>query len=88
MVNGGGLVVDWLRARQPQAEIDEDFDLIDNRVIDSLHFMEFIFLLQEVTGRDITVEATSIDRFRTLRAIHSNFFQDAPSHEKTEELVL
>lgn len=68
-------IISWLRARCPELEgLDEDFDLIKNRVIDSLHFMEFLFLLQETTGRDITPDETSLNHFRTLRAIRENFF--------------
>jgi acyl carrier protein len=81
-------IVAWLQARHPEIELADDFDLIENRVIDSLHFMEFLFLLQEVTGRDISLDGISLDHFRTLRAIRANFFDASGADvDETEEAV-
>ncbi|MEU9619624.1 MULTISPECIES: acyl carrier protein [unclassified Streptomyces] len=67
-------VTDWLRARNPEAgEIPADLDLIENRLVDSLGFMEFILMLEDLVGRELPLEELDVDRFRSLRAIHDNF---------------
>ncbi|MEE1808966.1 acyl carrier protein [Streptomyces sp. BE133] len=67
-------VTDWLRARNPEAGvIPADLDLIENRIIDSLGFMEFILLLEDLVGRELPLEELDVDRFRSLQAIHDNF---------------
>ncbi|MCX4825184.1 acyl carrier protein [Streptomyces sp. NBC_01142] len=74
-------VTDWLRSRNPEAgAIPADLDLIENRLIDSLGFMEFILLLEDLAGREFPVAELDVDCFRTLRAVHDNFLSaTAPS---------
>ncbi|KLL09656.1 MULTISPECIES: acyl carrier protein [Protofrankia] len=68
-------IVDWLRERNPEFdEIPPDLDLIENRLVDSLGFMEFILLLEDVVGRELPVTELSVDQFRTLDTIEENFF--------------
>ena len=72
------LVKDWMQASHPElADIDLDLDLIENRVIDSLQFVEFFLFLEEITGREITVSKISVNSFRTLRAILNNYLKEA-----------
>jgi acyl carrier protein len=52
-----------------------DLDLIDSRAINSLAFVEFIFLLEELTGEPIDPEELDLDDFRTLNAIEARFFK-------------
>lgn len=60
----------WLLERRPDLEeIDFDLDLIENRVIDSLGFLDFVFFLEELTGRELQAQLQSVSSFRTLRAI-------------------
>lgn len=67
-------VIDWLRARNPELdEIPADLDLIENRVVDSLAFMEFILFLEDLIGRELSLSELSADQFRTLAAIRKNF---------------
>ncbi|MFD7643428.1 acyl carrier protein [Kitasatospora sp. NPDC059795] len=74
-------VVDWLRARNPAlGEIPADLDLIENRIIDSLAFMEFILFLEDLVGRELDVAELSADQFRTLHAIEDNFLAGEGSY--------
>jgi acyl carrier protein len=74
-VEGADLVLSYLLARRPDlASIDEDLDLIDNRVIDSLGFVNFLYVLEEATGRSISMDEVSAEDFRTLRRIRLRFF--------------
>ncbi|MEU2059749.1 acyl carrier protein [Streptomyces sp. NPDC013455] len=71
----GDLVLDFLLARRPElGTIDPDYDLIDNRVLDSLGFVNFLYVLEEQTGREISLDTVSPEDFRTLRRIRERFF--------------
>jgi acyl carrier protein len=74
----GDLVLDFLLARRPDlGVIDPDYDLIDNRVLDSLGFVNFLYVLEEQTGREISMDDVSPEDFRTLRRIRARFFDAA-----------
>ncbi|MFF9007603.1 acyl carrier protein [Streptomyces goshikiensis] len=69
-------VVDWLLERNPTVdEIPEDLDLIENRLIDSLGFMEFVLLLEDLTGRELQLDQIDVDQFRTLRSLTHHFLK-------------
>lgn len=76
MSDGLQQVRDWILKRHPEREdIAPDLDLIENRLIDSLSFVEFVFLLEQLSGRTIEMETLEVDAIRTLGAIDSNFFR-------------
>ncbi|MCX5152334.1 MULTISPECIES: acyl carrier protein [unclassified Streptomyces] len=69
-------VVDWLRERNPTVgEIPQDLDLIENRLIDSLGFMEFILLLEDLIGRELQLDQIDVNQFRTLRSLTDHFLK-------------
>ncbi|GAB2713910.1 acyl carrier protein [Kitasatospora kifunensis] len=69
-------VVDWLLERNPTVEeIPEDLDLIESRLIDSLGFMEFILLLEDLIGRELRLDQIDVDHFRTLRSLTDHFLK-------------
>ena len=71
-------VVEWILARHPEAQdIDPDDDLIDNRLIDSLSFMELIILIERLTGTPIEVAKININDFRSLNNIEQSFFVES-----------
>jgi acyl carrier protein len=60
----------WLLAKKPAlGDIDLDLDLITGRVIDSLGFIDFVFFLEQLTGRELQTDAESVKAFRTLRSL-------------------
>ncbi|MET9182615.1 acyl carrier protein [Kitasatospora aureofaciens] len=68
-------VRDFILARNPKLDqLPDDLDLIDSRAINSLAFVEFIFLLEELTGESIDPEDLDLDDFRTLSAVNTRFF--------------
>lgn len=68
-------VRDWIKSKRSDAtNLDLELDLIDNRIIDSLDFLELIFLLEDITGVEFDINNLSIDSFRSLKAIQENFF--------------
>ncbi|MEV8397302.1 acyl carrier protein [Streptomyces niveus] len=73
-------ITDWLRERNPEAgDIPLDLDLVESRMVDSLGFMEFILLLEDLVGRELPLSTLNVDHFRTLRAIQDNFLSSASS---------
>ncbi|MFD8985197.1 holo-ACP synthase [Streptomyces sp. NPDC059564] len=75
MSEGLQLVKNWLLARHEELEdIAPDLDLIETRLIDSLSFVEFVFLLEQHSGRAIQMETLEVDEIRTLDAIETHFF--------------
>jgi acyl carrier protein len=73
---GFAFIVDYLRTRKPEyGELAPDFDLIENRVLDSLGFVEFLYLLEEHSGQEISIDSVSREDFRTIERIKERFFQ-------------
>ncbi|GAA3151683.1 acyl carrier protein [Streptomyces echinatus] len=69
-------VREFILGRNPRlGQLPDELDLIDSRAINSLAFVEFIFLLEELTGEPIDPEEVDLDDFRTLNAIQARFFQ-------------
>lgn len=65
----------WIVDRNPGLErIDDDADLIEARWVDSLSFVEFIYLIGEVTGKEIDAGSIDLDHLRSLDAIRRNYF--------------
>ncbi|MFJ9824785.1 acyl carrier protein [Streptomyces sp. NPDC101160] len=72
-------VAAWLHEKNPGLDgpIDADEDLIEARLIDSMDFLEFIDLLEELSGSSIDLEEVTIDDFRTLSRVQERFLSTA-----------
>jgi acyl carrier protein len=69
-------VREFILGRNPKLEqLTDDLDLIDSRAINSLAFVEFLFLLEELTGESIDPEELDLDDFRTLKTVEVRFFR-------------
>lgn len=68
-------IAEWIQTKNPELdrEPDPQEDLIEGRLIDSLDFLEFIYLLESVSGRTIDLTEVSVDDFRTLERIEERF---------------
>jgi acyl carrier protein len=68
-------VISWLKEKNPElcGEIPADLDLIETRMIESLSFLEFICLLEELSGKIIDIGSLSVDDFRSLERIGATF---------------
>lgn len=68
-------VRDWILAKHAdRSSIDPNEDLIENRLIDSLTFVEFVFVIEQASGAVIDVDTIDIADFRSLGAIEKAFF--------------
>lgn len=66
-----------LHHRPELTALDPDLDLIDNRIIDSLAFVELIYFIESMSGVEIDIEHIVLDDFRTLNTIRKRFFDPA-----------
>ncbi|WP_314617766.1 acyl carrier protein [Streptomyces stackebrandtii] len=68
-------IAEWLHEKNPGLDgpIDVDEDLIEARLIDSMDFLEFIDLLEEISGDTIDLQEVTIDDFRTLGRVERRF---------------
>ncbi|AZK92599.1 MULTISPECIES: hypothetical protein [Streptomyces] len=65
----------WLHEKNPGLDgpVDKDEDLIEARLIDSMDFVEFVELLEEISGSSIDLQEVTIDDFRTLGRVEQRF---------------
>ncbi|MEU4112246.1 acyl carrier protein [Streptomyces sp. NPDC048208] len=74
-------ILTFIHQRNPEVgELKMDDDLIDRRAVDSLAFVEFLYLLEELSGETIDPEEIDVEDFRTLRAIDKRFLHGAAAH--------
>lgn len=65
---------DFILERNPAVgNLDLDLDLIDTRAVDSLAFLDFVLLLEKLSGQPIPAEEIDLEDFRTLRRIDERF---------------
>ncbi|WP_259465051.1 acyl carrier protein [Streptomyces sp. TLI_171] len=72
-------IADWIQGKNPKLgrAVEPAEDLIEGRLIDSLDFLEFIYLLEGVSGRPIDLAEVTVDDFRTLDRIQERFLDPA-----------
>ncbi|MFI7497617.1 acyl carrier protein [Streptomyces sp. NPDC049687] len=72
-------IVDWIMEKNPHLTQPpgKDDDLIEGRLIDSLAFLEFVYLLEEVTETSIDLSTITAEDFRSLAAIETRFLAAA-----------
>lgn len=69
-------VIEFFHARGAGLdEHDWDQDIIDARILDSLGFVEFLFVMEELTGERIDPDQIHSDNFRSLNRIAEVFFE-------------
>ncbi|MET8751069.1 acyl carrier protein [Streptomyces sp. NPDC004667] len=73
-------IATWLHEKNPGLDgpIGTDEDLIEARLIDSMDFLEFVDLLEELSGTTIDLQEVTIDDFRTLDNVQKRFLSTCP----------
>ena len=68
----------WLLEKHPELDaIDEDMDLFENKLIDSINFVEYILIIEELIDREIPVTPDLVARTATLAKVREHFLIDA-----------
>jgi acyl carrier protein len=66
---------EWLLEKHPDLDaIDDDLDLIEHKLIDSINFVEYILIIEELIGREIPVSPELVSKTTTLRRVREHFF--------------
>lgn len=64
----------WLVSQNGLYEtIDYDMDIFSDRIIDSLHFVSLINLIEELTGMELDMEDLTLNDFKTLNIMQKKF---------------
>lgn len=64
----------WIISNNENAEgMDADTDIVENKLVDSLNFINFLVLVEELRGEEIPYDEVEVERFRTLRSIKTHF---------------
>lgn len=72
-------ITTFLHSKCPDgAPIGEDEDLVDTGVLNSMHFVEFLYLLESQLGRETSMDEVTTDDFRTIARIRARFFPSWP----------
>ncbi|WP_020139872.1 phosphopantetheine-binding protein [Streptomyces sp. 351MFTsu5.1] len=68
-------VRNWILKRHPERQtIDAEENLIQTRLVDSLTFVELVYVIENATDVEIDFDNIDIQDFQTLAAIEKAFF--------------
>ena len=69
-------LVDWVITKKKlPVDFSLDQDLVDSGILDSLFFVEYVLMIQELSGREIEVGEELLESTRSLTKVKTNFFQ-------------
>lgn len=69
-----GVIKTWILSKhEGRTDVAADEDLIESRLVDSLSFVEFVFLIEEIAGVQIDLDILDINDVRTLEAIEKRY---------------
>ena len=55
--------------------LEDTTDILENNIIDSMQFVEFVLFVEEVRGRPIPVGEIAPESFSSLQLIDQNFLR-------------
>ncbi|WP_432969438.1 hypothetical protein [Dactylosporangium sp. CA-233914] len=62
----------WLK--EHAEGVDDDTDLIESRIVDSMTFIEFVYVIQAASGQQFELDAVTLEDLRTLKRVEARFF--------------
>lgn len=64
----------WLLSKKKYLpDIALDLDLIEHDIVDSLSFVEYVLIIEEISGREVVVDDDVLDKVRTLERVQLHF---------------
>lgn len=67
-------VKQWLLSKKKHlTDIPPDLDLIENNIVDSLSFVEYVLVIEEISGKEVVVDDAVLDKVRTLERVQLHF---------------
>ncbi|MFE9613357.1 acyl carrier protein [Streptomyces sp. NPDC006012] len=68
-------VRDWILGRHAdRTELAADVNIIENRLVDSLSFVELVYVIEDASGAEIDFDNIDIEDFQSLATIEKAFF--------------
>lgn len=72
--SGLAFITEFLRDKCPDAEhIGVDDDLVDSGILQSLHFVELLYLIEDRLGTELSMDEVTTEDFRTISRIKERF---------------
>ncbi len=73
-LQGIDILRDWLLEKNPDLdEIADDLDLFESKLIDSINFVEFILIIEELIDQEIPASSDLVAKTSTLRLVSENY---------------
>lgn len=72
-------VRDYLKeqGREKNIAIDDELDLIESGILDSLQIMALVIVIEKIRQKPIAIEDLSMEHLRSITLIQKNFFHAA-----------
>ncbi|TCO44781.1 acyl carrier protein [Actinocrispum wychmicini] len=68
-------VREWILGRHPELDdVGPDVNLIESRLVDSLSFIELVYVIEGASGAEIDFDTIDLADFQTISAIDKAFF--------------
>lgn len=68
-------VKEWILTKAPgRTDIELDVDVIETGLVNSVSFTEYVLIIEELSGAEIEIDETIVEKVRTLRGVVENFF--------------
>jgi hypothetical protein len=68
-------IKEWVISKAPGiGDFDNDFNIIEHGVLQSLHFLELVYLIEQLSGKIIDMSLVSTSDFSTLNQMERSFF--------------
>ena len=68
--------VEWVTLKKKLPEpVPASQDLVDSGILDSLFFVEYVLMIEELSGIEVEVSEELLEQVRTLRMVKQHFFQ-------------
>lgn len=64
----------WLLEQHPDLDIiDDDTDLFEHKLLNSINFVEYILIIEEIIDRDVPVTPDLVMKTATLAKVREHF---------------
>lgn len=75
-------IKEWIILKSPGiGDFDNDYNIIENGVLQSLHFLELVYLIEQLSGKIIDIALVSTSDFSTLNQIERSFFPKVKTND-------
>ena len=75
-LQGIDILREWLLEKNPDlVAIDDDLDLFESKLIDSINFVEFILIIEELIDQEIPASSDLVAKTSTLRLVSENYLR-------------